>query len=321
MVQPYWVVEIYANFAFFHGYNQTFKKTRPYEALCRYVWRLQPFIATNVSRDPWWIFTTVALFWTIKKQYELTVRNIIRISPRFAIMLSAMIVSIIFIILDICSVTGAFNMKGTIGINPYWKLAFVFKCLTDAVVLDDFKTALDRLRAFKISRIGSYSQDTSDRRTRNDGNLINTWEELENEAYRRPTPALPSPDGTLVHASHFPGFRLHRKQRGSKDAEKVHKEHKDSIVAPDYIPGDLESRDLQPEDMVPSALENAPMRTMETAHVRPTRPGDWMELESGNDAHLTNESDYAQALREMEGNRLSTTTSKISVPRRPSHPP
>jgi DNA modification methylase len=30
LVQPYWVVEIYANFAYFHGINDIFKKTRPW---------------------------------------------------------------------------------------------------------------------------------------------------------------------------------------------------------------------------------------------------------------------------------------------------
>jgi hypothetical protein len=31
------------------------------------------------------------------------------------------------------------------GINPYWKLALIFKCLTDNIMLDDFKTELQRL--------------------------------------------------------------------------------------------------------------------------------------------------------------------------------
>ena len=35
LVQPYWVVEIYANFAYFHNINTIFLKTRPWEALCR----------------------------------------------------------------------------------------------------------------------------------------------------------------------------------------------------------------------------------------------------------------------------------------------
>ena len=30
-------------------------------------------------------------------------------------------------------------------INPFWKLSLVFKCLTDTIVLDDFKTELKRL--------------------------------------------------------------------------------------------------------------------------------------------------------------------------------
>lgn len=35
LVQPYWVVEIYANFTYFHNINDIFLKTRPWEALCR----------------------------------------------------------------------------------------------------------------------------------------------------------------------------------------------------------------------------------------------------------------------------------------------
>ena len=30
-------------------------------------------------------------------------------------------------------------------INPYWKLALIFKCLTDNIMLDDFKTELNRI--------------------------------------------------------------------------------------------------------------------------------------------------------------------------------
>ena len=37
-VQPYWILEIYANFAFFNGRNgHLFISTRPYEAVFRYV--------------------------------------------------------------------------------------------------------------------------------------------------------------------------------------------------------------------------------------------------------------------------------------------
>jgi hypothetical protein len=35
-------------------------------------------------------------------------------------------------------------------INPYWKLALVFKCLTDNIMLDDFKSVLQRLGAMKL---------------------------------------------------------------------------------------------------------------------------------------------------------------------------
>lgn len=78
-----------------------------------------------------------------------------RFSPRFAVMLIAMILSIIFTIIDICAVTDRLSASIPIGINPFWKLAFVFKLLTDTVILDDFKTALDKLSARNISRVQS----------------------------------------------------------------------------------------------------------------------------------------------------------------------
>jgi len=68
-------------------------------------------------------------------------------------MLIAMILSLIFTIIDICAVINRLSASVPIGINPFWKLAFVFKLLTDSVILDDFKTALDRLSAHNISRI------------------------------------------------------------------------------------------------------------------------------------------------------------------------
>ncbi|KAL9109470.1 MAG: hypothetical protein Q9227_005805 [Pyrenula ochraceoflavens] len=151
LAQPYWVLEIYANFAYFNNINDLFLHTRPYEA---------------IFRDPWWIFTTISLFHVIRTRYEFGIIEILRISPRFAVMLLAMCLSIAFIIIDILSVTDAFKSSLPVGVNPFWKLAFVFKCLTDSVILDDFKTALDRLRAFKISRLGSFAVDNSDSRSR-----------------------------------------------------------------------------------------------------------------------------------------------------------
>jgi hypothetical protein len=280
------------------------------------------------------------LFWTIKTQYEITLREITRISPRFSIMLVAMVLSIVFIVLDICSVTGAIHTgaKGTVGINPFWKFAFVFKCLTDAVVLDDFKMALDRLRAFKISRLGSFSQDTSDRRSRNDRSLVNTWEEVEREAQKRPAmgPMLPSPDGELVKSTNnFSGFKAPRKP-------------KDSVVSPDGIHRDsFSSSSLGPEDMVPSALTGLPpIRTMELAHAVDRTVGERRaserraserraserrasekrqvefidDVDAIQNAHLDAECDYANALRDLEGCSPSTSPAKTTFSRR-SLPP
>ncbi|KAF2415507.1 hypothetical protein EJ08DRAFT_571283, partial [Tothia fuscella] len=137
---PYWIVEMYANFTYFNNINNLFHYTRPYEA---------------IFRDPWWIFTTVNLFWNIIRRYEFGILELIRVSPRFAVLLAAMMLSVAFIIVDILSVTAVFQSNLPEGINPFWKLAFIFKCFTDTIILDDFKTALDKLKQYKLERLGS----------------------------------------------------------------------------------------------------------------------------------------------------------------------
>ena len=38
------------------------------------------------------------------------------------------------------------------GLNTFWKLAFVFKLLTDSLILDCFKTALDKSSAINLNK-------------------------------------------------------------------------------------------------------------------------------------------------------------------------
>lgn len=146
----------------------------------------------------------------------MTIGQIIKISPRFAVMLGSMILSIVFIVLDILSVTSVLKNSLPIGINPFWKLSFVFKCLTDAVVLDDFKTALDRLRAFKISRLGSFAVDGNDSRTRRHQAEVanaNNWMERigsHQDASMMPNQPLPSPDGDYIHPR-WEELKVHRR--------------------------------------------------------------------------------------------------------------
>ncbi|KEY73577.1 hypothetical protein S7711_09193 [Stachybotrys chartarum IBT 7711] len=136
LVQPYWILEIYANFAYFNTDNsRLFTLTRPFEAICR---------------DPWWIFTAANLFYNIHYRYELSLVDIIRVSPRFGILLFCMTLSIIFIIIDLLSVTPVIPIG---VINPFWKFAFVFKCLTDTIILDDFKVALDKLSRHRRTQL------------------------------------------------------------------------------------------------------------------------------------------------------------------------
>jgi len=133
MTIPALIFEIFNNFRFFNNYSTLYRTVRPYEPL---------------MRDPWWIFSCLTLFHVIRKGYSLKFFKLIGRSPRFGIMLVAIFLAIIFTVVDILSsiISG---LSGTDGINPYWKLALVFKCLTDNILLDDFKSVLQRLGDMK----------------------------------------------------------------------------------------------------------------------------------------------------------------------------
>ncbi|KAJ5595167.1 uncharacterized protein N7459_001375 [Penicillium hispanicum] len=134
---PYWILEIYANFTYFNNINKLFRQTRPYEPL---------------FRDPWWVFTTISLFYTIKREYGFGLWELVVVSPRFGVMLVSMCLSVAFMIVDLCSVLDVFDDTLPMGIEPFWKLSFIFKCLCDTVILDDFKTALDRMRNYWLRK-------------------------------------------------------------------------------------------------------------------------------------------------------------------------
>lgn len=269
---PYWGVEIYANFSYFNGDSELFRTTRPLELL---------------FRDPWWIITTLYLLIVIKTQYELTLKEVVHISPRFAVMLFAMLLSITFVVLDVLSVTEALRVAGTTGINPFWKLSFVFKCLTDSVILDDFKTALDRLRAFKMRRLGSSSSEHGNPHASNGGNMFSSWEAAESEARKasiRPSRATPKPSPMrgFDDASNFPGFQ------GTFPREK---EPHDSLEAPERR-STFTSFDL--EEVVSSAIEDLPLVPLKDAHLSGQQQHNW-----ATKSHYESEADYASALRDM----------------------
>ncbi|KAG8530684.1 uncharacterized protein KY384_004039 [Bacidia gigantensis] len=98
----------------------------------------------DTSSDPWWIFTALCLLYNIKKRYNFGYIKLVRTSPRFGLMLVSMLISIVFAIVDVLSATVKFG--GIVGINPYWKLSLVFKCFCDTIILDDFQSALEKIR-------------------------------------------------------------------------------------------------------------------------------------------------------------------------------
>lgn len=128
LVQPYWVVEAWANFEYFNSLGiKVFKEARYCEPLARLVLLYFFTVSTSYilfSRDPWWVFTTVKLVLVISKNYEFSLYKLIRTSPRFGIMLLCLVLSIVFLVVDIIS-TALISKQS--GINPFWRVGYLIK--------------------------------------------------------------------------------------------------------------------------------------------------------------------------------------------------
>jgi hypothetical protein len=144
LTAPALIFEIYNNFRFFNNISELYKRVRPYEPL---------------MRDPWWLFSCLTLFHIIRKCYNMKVFKMIQKSPRFGILLVAILLAIIFTIMDILASIVS-SLSETDGINPYWKLSVVFKCLTDNIMLDDFKSVLQRLGAMKLDGMDAMGRNS-----------------------------------------------------------------------------------------------------------------------------------------------------------------
>lgn len=80
------------------------------------------FFLLTADSDPWWIFTTCSLFYTIKKEYNFGLFELVRVAPRFGIMLLSMCLSIAFLVVDTLSVLHVFSVFLPDGIEPFWRV-------------------------------------------------------------------------------------------------------------------------------------------------------------------------------------------------------
>ncbi|KAJ5173103.1 hypothetical protein N7492_005696 [Penicillium capsulatum] len=106
---PYWIIEIYANFASFNNISQTFIRLSSRRDLL------------SRSSEPWLVFTTISLCYTIKREYNFRLWELVLVSPRFGVMLASMCLSIAFIVVDTCSVLEVFSDSLPTGMGPFWK--------------------------------------------------------------------------------------------------------------------------------------------------------------------------------------------------------
>ncbi|KAK5099186.1 hypothetical protein LTS08_005765 [Lithohypha guttulata] len=133
---PVILFQITDNFRYFNGYGGWYVAVRPYEPL---------------MRDPWWVFCSAIFCFVLARSYGMKITMIIKRSPRFGILFASLILALIFTGFDVAASIHPF-IGDTDGINPFWKLSLVFKCLTDAILLDDFKTELKRLGVKRIKK-------------------------------------------------------------------------------------------------------------------------------------------------------------------------
>lgn len=168
--------------------------------------------------------------------------------------------------------------------------------------------ALDRLRAFKISRLGSFSGDLSDSRSRNDNNLVSTWEEIErDERNANALHNVRSPDGDYIHSSNFP-FRGRRKRR--------HRNRDDAEKTAELAPSRDSNAGLEPEEIVPSALEDILAQGPDRERQQPQQPPPMQKkhsrhiadsLQANNESDdMLGEIDYATALRDVQRHSKSS---------------
>ncbi len=104
LAMPYWIASIYLNFAYFNNLGtDAFRRTRPWEALCR---------------EPWWVFTALYLIYVIKRCYGFGIWELVHSNARFFVLLASMAISIAFMIVDIVDIVFVPVWGGR---NMYWE--------------------------------------------------------------------------------------------------------------------------------------------------------------------------------------------------------
>jgi hypothetical protein len=223
-VQPFWVAEAWSNFSYFNSLGSDVNvRTRPWEALLR---------------DPWWIFTTWKLIAAIKKTYGFNLWALIRINTRFGIMLLCMAFSIAFLLTDVA--VSAAKITASSGINPYWRFALVFKCASDTIFLDDFKSVLDDIVARKFSSagngvhrgstIGSPGSNSISRKRSHSANRGDEFIECSalEDPFRQPVrTSITSPQMTAPKEKYLNPFSRDR----TISVPKIHVQHETTIIS------------------------------------------------------------------------------------------
>jgi hypothetical protein len=160
-----------------------------------------------------------------------------RINTRFGIMMLCMVASIAFLLTDV--VVSAAKLTASSGINPYWRFALVFKCASDTIFLDDFKSVLDDIVACKFSSTGngvhrgsairSADRDSGRKRSHSDhrGDQFIECSSLE-DPFRRPVHTSISSFSSSTPKSKFLNpFSQERRT----SVPKIHVQHETTIIS------------------------------------------------------------------------------------------
>ncbi|KAI3005581.1 hypothetical protein CBS147346_4247 [Aspergillus niger] len=105
-------------------------------------------------------------------------------------MLLFIVISVMFAVVDKCAIQVENHLDYPPGMEPFWKLAFIFKYLSNTIILDDFRNALDRLR-YHYHPNGVPPQENTHTRGRSTNRLVDCVPEA---SIKHPEPVYRPPD-------------------------------------------------------------------------------------------------------------------------------
>ncbi|GKZ75270.1 hypothetical protein AnigIFM50267_004134 [Aspergillus niger] len=153
-------------------------------------WGTRLYLISLLAAQPYWVIKIYANFTFFNRGQALytTTRPL---EPLFRCGVRFMVISTVFAIVDMRAIRVENRQGYPPGMEPFWKLALVFKCLSGTIILDDFGSALDRLRHHHHPDVLPLQEPDTHARGRRTNKLVDSVPEA---SVKRPDPVCRPPD-------------------------------------------------------------------------------------------------------------------------------